>query len=145
MSYEDDLFEEMPKKEVFEKDLFEIKNSIIHDKGVFALKDIKSNCNFYLIPMDNVSKTSAPSFARICTNTFVNDPVVLNYVNHSCNPNSEIVLEQSRVVLHSKRKILKGEEITVDYCVTEEKNTLKECKCNSSNCRRFFYITEEQL
>ena len=142
MSYEENLFEEKPK-EVFETNLFEIKNSKINGEGVFALKDIKPNHNFYLIPMDKVSKVPAPYFARICSNTFVNDPVVLNYVNHSCDPNSEIIVEQNRVVLRSKRKIVAGEEITVDYCVTEEKNTLKECNCKSLNCKRFFYITEE--
>lgn len=143
MSYEDGLFKDSsPKDDFLEKDSFEIKKSSINGKGVFVLKDISANKRFYLIPMDKISKTPVHNFARLYTNTFVNDPIILNFVNHSCDPNSEIVLNQRGAFLLSKRKILAGEEITLDYCATEEKNTLIECKCKSNNCRNFFYITE---
>lgn len=141
MAYEEGLFEDLPKKEVFEDDLLEVKNSKIHGKGVFALRDINANKKFYLIPMENISNTPKPSFAKLYLNVFVNDPLVLNFVNHSCDPNSEIVLEQNRSVLRSKRKILAGEEITLDYCATEEQNILKECNCGLDKCRRYFYTT----
>jgi len=141
MSYEEGLFNESPKEDLIEENLLQIKDSLIHGKGVFTLKEIKNNRIFYLVPMNDLRKTPSPSFARLSNNYFVNDPIVLNYVNHSCDPNSELVLGQKGAFLRSKRVILKGEEITLDYCVTEEKNTLIECKCKSINCRNFFYIT----
>ncbi len=141
MSYEEGLFENIPKKEVFEDDLLEVRVSKINGKGVFALRDINASKRFYLIPMTDVVNTPRPSLAKLYENVFVNDPKVLNFVNHSCDPNSEIVLEQNRAVLCSKRKILAGEEITVDYCATEEQNNLKECNCGSDKCRRYFYTT----
>jgi hypothetical protein len=141
MSYEDGLFKEVVKEDLIEENLLQIKSSPINGKGIFTLKEIKYNRLFYSIPMNDLRKTPSPSFARLSNNFFVNDPIVLNYVNHSCNPNSEIVLNQKGAFLQSKRVILKDEEITVDYCATEEKNTLIECKCGATNCRNFFYIT----
>ncbi len=141
MSYEDGLFKEVVKEELIEENLLQIRSSPINGKGIFTLKEIKHNRLFYSIPMNDLRKTPSSSFARLSNNFFVNDPIVLNYVNHSCNPNSEIVLNQKGAFLQSKRVILKDEEITVDYCINEEKNTLIECKCGAINCRNFFYIT----
>ena len=82
-----------------------------------------------------------PKAARIAPNKFVLDEKVLNYVNHSCEANSEIVFEPQRVVLRAKREILVGEEITLDYTATEEKNNLVPCTCGSVKCRNFFFIS----
>src|SRR5712691_739990 len=37
------------------------------------------------------------------------------YINHSCDPNSYLVVSRSRVFLHALREIIPGEEITTDY------------------------------
>jgi len=133
--------ESLISKDLLKETLLKVAPSKIHGKGVFALHEIHSVKYFYSIPMDDLRKIPAPLFAKISNNTFVNDPKILNFVNHSCDPNSELVLDQKGAFLRSKRKILAGEEITIDYCATEEKNTLIECKCGSTNCRNFFYIT----
>ena len=70
---------------------------------------------------------------------FVCDPKILNWVNHSCNPNSKIELFPP--LLQSIREILPNEEITVDYNKTELPNKKVKCNCGEKNCRGYFYIT----
>ena len=133
--------ESLISKDLLKEDILKVAQSTIHGKGVFALKEIHINKYFYSIPMNDLRNSPAPSLAKISINTFINDPIILNFVNHSCDPNSELVLDQKGAFLRSKRKILAGEEITIDYCATEEKTNLIECKCKSTNCRNFFYIS----
>lgn len=54
------------------------------------------------------------------------------YVNHSCNPNCGI---KGRTILVAMRSIKKGEEITFDYAMTEERCFGWQCLCGSKNCR----------
>lgn len=69
------------------------------------------------------------------------------WINHSCNPNCEAVLEEdeddpkaSRVFIHAMRAIKQGQELTYDYGITlAERHTprLKKiwaCRCGSRNC-----------
>lgn len=56
-----------------------------------------------------------------------------DYINHSCNPNCGIN-GSARVV--SMKKILKGEEVTFDYCMTEASPLFNlKCLCRSEVCR----------
>ena len=131
-----------PKVDDFLKKEFLIKSkSQVHGTGIFTKIAIPHNEVFYLIPLNNLSSLSNPPALRIPTGNFVFDDSVLNYVNHSCEANSEIVLEQQRVVLRAKRAIAPGEEITIDYTVTEEKKNLVPCDCKSQKCRSFFFTS----
>jgi len=131
-----------PKVDDFLKKNFLSKaKSLIHGIGIFTTLAIPSNEFFYLVPLADLRLVPTPRAARIATNKFVFDEKVLNYVNHSCEANSEIVLEQQRVVLRAKRAISEGEEITLDYCDTEERNTLVPCTCGSKKCRNYFFIS----
>lgn len=61
------------------------------------------------------------------------------FANHSCNPNCELVEDHSDpeiVHIVALRKIEKGEEITVNYCIRTDKDDLVPCRCRSKNCRR---------
>jgi SET domain-containing protein len=141
--YEEGLFEDEAKTfneyKFLDKVLLEVKKSQIHGKGVFALQEIHADKFFYSVPMDDLHKTPAPSLARISKNAFVNDPKVLNFVNHSCDPNCELVINQKGVFLRSIKLITKGGEITLDYTLIEEQNELVQCDCKSQNCRHFFF------
>jgi len=56
------------------------------------------------------------------------------YLNHSCNPNSGI---RDKVIIVAMRDIERGEEITLDYSITEADRTGKlKCKCGDQNCRK---------
>jgi SET domain-containing protein len=55
------------------------------------------------------------------------------YVNHSCEPNSYLVISEGRVFLHALREIIPGEEITIDY-LYELKLDETECRCRMATC-----------
>lgn len=66
---------------------------------------------------------------------------VARWINHSCDPNCEAVVEKGRVFIYSLRDIKKGEELVYDYWfVLDEPHTKKmkalyPCRCGSKNCR----------
>jgi len=119
----------------------EKQKSPIPGVGIFTKIKISQNKVFYNVPLNDVRSIPAPHCAKITRGKFVFDPKILNWVNHSCEANSEIVLQEQSVVLRAKRIIQAGEEITLDYCETEEKNNLVSCACNSTKCRNYFYTT----
>jgi hypothetical protein len=130
------------KKDFLTKqDFLKKGKSLINGIGIFTSIVIPANELFYLIPLNDIRLVPTMRAARIATNKFVFDEKVLNYINHSCNANSEIVLEQQRVLLRAKRDICVGEEITLDYTMNEEKNNLILCNCGEKKCRNFFFTT----
>jgi hypothetical protein len=59
-----------------------------------------------------------------------------DYVNHSCDPNTGIRLEDGRIILFALRTIKSGEEITFDYATTQEGGFwTMNCCCESPACR----------
>ncbi len=59
-----------------------------------------------------------------------------DFVNHSCDPNSGLVITNTRVELVAIRDIKSGEEITWDYSTTMYGDDWKmNCQCNSVYCR----------
>ncbi len=63
------------------------------------------------------------------------------YINHSCGPNCEAVMEDGRIFIEAIRNIQPGTELTYDYSYEHEGELtaeLKEfyfCRCGSDNCR----------
>lgn len=63
------------------------------------------------------------------------------FINHSCNPNCESLVEDGRVFIKATRKISSGEELTYDYHLERERLTASEarrrypCHCGSAGCR----------
>lgn len=115
---------------------FLIKKSKIHENGVFASQDIKAGTCFYEIPMDITSKRPKPDWARI-GDKYVGDDKLLNFLNHSCDPNAEIVLTP-KPCLKAISDIKKDEEITCDYNKTEINGKRYSCNCQNKKCRGYF-------
>jgi hypothetical protein len=116
-----------------------VKSSDIHNKGVFAAKDFDKGelvlkWNPRIITKEEI-KNLPESEKKFTSNYKPGEYLLQNkperYVNHSCNPNTEVV-NNCDIALKS---IKKGEEITSDYC----KDGIVfpfECKCGSKNCRK---------
>ncbi|HEY0303451.1 MAG TPA: SET domain-containing protein-lysine N-methyltransferase [Longimicrobiales bacterium] len=66
---------------------------------------------------------------------------IARWINHSCDPNCEALVEKGRVFIYALRDIKKGEELVYDYWfVLDEPHTRKmkaiyPCRCGSKNCR----------
>ena len=59
-----------------------------------------------------------------------------DFINHSCNPNSGLHINNNQVALIAIKDIKKDEEITWDYSTTMfDDNWIMKCACDSANCR----------
>ena len=56
------------------------------------------------------------------------------FINHSCNPNLQARILKGHILYFSKRRIRKGEELTVDYHFSPDEEIVP-CSCGASNCR----------
>jgi uncharacterized protein len=55
-------------------------------------------------------------------------------INHSCDPNLYSCILQRHILYMSKRVILPGEELTLDYRFSDEVDKVR-CRCGSEKCR----------
>jgi len=146
----------MPRKIVARK-------SAIHGNGVFALAPIAKGER--VIEYKGRRRTheqvdTGDSGGVETGHTFLftlNDDYVIDanfegnsarWINHSCEPNCEAVLEEhegkdprkDRVFIEAKRAIKPGEELTYDYGITlDEPHTARlkkiwACRCGSKKC-----------
>ena len=63
------------------------------------------------------------------------------FINHSCAPNCEAVIEDGRVFIDALRTIMPGEELVYDYAYEREADAgpeaeaLYPCHCGAKACR----------
>ena len=55
------------------------------------------------------------------------------HINHSCDPNVGV---QGQIVFVVMRDIVAGEELTIDYAMTDDEDYEMECNCGAVLCRR---------
>ena len=137
--------------------LIEARDSAIHGKGVYAIKPIKKGTRIIEYIGERISHAEADrryerkgaddghTFLFIASNRTVIDATGggndARYINHSCNPNCETVIEQSRVFVECIRNIKPGEELGYDYQLTwdstddPEDLALYNCRCGAKRCR----------
>ena len=63
------------------------------------------------------------------------------YINHSCEPNLRACIVREHILYISKRKIARGEELTVDYRFSRDIERVQ-CKCGSEKCRGTINLLE---
>jgi uncharacterized protein len=56
------------------------------------------------------------------------------YINHCCDPNVYACIVKGHILYMSKRVILPGEELTVDYHFSPKVETVP-CRCGAAACR----------
>ena len=66
---------------------------------------------------------------------------ISRFINHSCDPNCEVILDDGRPFVESIRIIQAGEELAYDYNLTRSPDDPPEiaevfgCRCGAANCR----------
>ena len=65
------------------------------------------------------------------------------FVNHSCAPNCDAILDEGRIWLVASRDITAGEELTFNYGFGLEDYREYPCHCGSANC--VGYIVAEEF
>ncbi|MGA2602067.1 MAG: SET domain-containing protein-lysine N-methyltransferase [Bryobacteraceae bacterium] len=119
--------------------------SKIHRWGVYADEDIPANRKVIEYTGERISRRETKIRAgRKLNYIFTLDSYWsldgsvngsgAEFINHCCNPNLESRIVKGHILYYSKRPIIKGEELTIDYHFGADEETVK-CKCGAHNCR----------
>ena len=129
--------------------LYKIKKSNIDNKGLYAIKNIKSgklviNYKGKLVTKKEVEKNPKFDNDKAIYLFNVNNRYDLDgdfeyndarLINHSCNPNCEVIGKGTKLWISSIRDIKKNEELSYDYGFGFDENYKDfPCKCRSSDC-----------
>ena len=136
---------------------FEIRVSPVQGLGAFATRSIAAGSRLVeyagerLTPAD--ADTRYPDVADERHHTFlfaIDDEVVIDaavhgnearFINHSCDPNCDAVIDGGRIWIETIRDVAPGEELAYDYAyVLEERHSPAAkrrfpCHCGASRCR----------
>ena len=122
-----------------------IKKSNIHGRGTFATTSIRSGTRIVEYIGEIVSATESDYRAAKEPHTWLfdledgyfidgNKNMPGPCVNHSCDPNCETEIIDSRVFIRSSRAIKTSEELTYDYRF-EPDAEIWPCNCGANKCR----------
>ncbi|WP_082845566.1 SET domain-containing protein [Paraburkholderia caribensis] len=136
---------------------FSVRTSSIHGKGVFATTTITRGeliCEYKGTRVQwDVAMSHAPRDPRHPDHTFFFDTgegYVIDggeggnsarWINHSCNPNCVPELDRGRIFIRACRRIVAGEELSIDYALVGDEKMSKEfrnryaCRCGARRCR----------
>ena len=132
--------------------LYKIKKSNIDNKGLVAAKDIKKGTKVIEYKGKLISKKESednPKFdnsKRIYLfeiNKRYDLDGDFNYntarlINHSCNPNCEVLGSGLKIWVYAMKNIKKGDELSYDYGFSFDEDYKQfPCRCGSSNCVGF--------
>jgi SET domain-containing protein len=137
---------------------FELRRSLIAGLGAFATRPIKKGTRIIEYTGERISNaeadrrydedkmTSHHTFLFTLNRQTVVDAAVggneARFINHSCAPNCEAVIEDGRrIYIEAIKDITVGEELVYDYQYerTDEHTATDErfyaCRCGAPNCR----------
>lgn len=134
-----------------------IKDTPKTGKGVFADRFFKKGETIFVFGGDFFKHNELPKpyneiddhYMQIDKDLYIGPSGSYDdFFNHSCDPNSGIVINGKNVKLIAIKDIEQGEEIAWDYSTTmDEGDWEMECKCGSQNCRGkirdFKYLPDE--
>jgi SET domain-containing protein len=139
------------------KPLITVQRSSVHGSGVFAARPIRKGTRIIEYTGERVTHAQADSryedkdekdnhtFLFIVDRKTVIDAGVdgndARFINHSCDPNCESVIEGRRVFIEAIRNIAAGEELAYDYQIQRDADDPADideiftCRCGSNACR----------
>jgi uncharacterized protein len=137
--------------------MMRVRRSRVHGRGVFAVRRIRKGTRIIEYLGDRVSHRQADvryehkDISDNHTFLFIVDRSVVidggsngndaRFINHSCDPNSESLIDDRRVFIEAIRTIQPGEEITYDYQIGRDRtdppnvDDIFACRCGAGECR----------
>ena len=137
--------------------LYVVRRSRIHGNGVYAARRIRKGTRIVEYLGDRISHAQADAryeakgqddghtFLFVAGDNVVIDAGVggneARFINHSCDPNCETVIEDERVFIEAIRTIRPGEELGYQYGLTWESTDDPDelanyaCRCGAAKCR----------
>jgi SET domain-containing protein len=136
---------------------FEIRKSSIQGRGAFAQRRIRAGQRIieytgeHITPDEGDRRYEETGMGRHHTFLFtLDDDTVIDgkrggnesrYINHSCDPNCEAIIEGPHIFIYAKKNIQPGAELTYDYQYerrpdhTKEDEEFYKCLCGTAKCR----------
>lgn len=136
---------------------FEIRSSSIQGRGAFATRRIRKGTRLIEYVGERISHAEADrrydddtmrrhhTFLFTLNNRTVLDAAVdgneARFINHSCDPNCEAVIDGSHIYIESIKTIQPGAELVYDYQyerapdADESDEARYPCRCGSPKCR----------
>jgi hypothetical protein len=137
--------------------MMRVRRSRVHGRGVFAVRRIRKGTRIIEYLGDRVSHRQADvryehkDISDNHTFLFIVDRSVVidggsngndaRFINHSCDANSESLIDDRRVFIEAIRTIRPGEEITYDYQIGRDRtdppniDDIFACRCGAGECR----------
>jgi hypothetical protein len=137
--------------------LYVVRRSRIHGNGVYAARRIRKGTRIVEYLGDRITHEQADAryaakgqddghtFLFVASDRVVIDAGVggndARFINHSCDPNCETVIENERVFIEAIRTIQPGEELGYEYGLTWETTDDPDelanyaCRCGAAKCR----------
>jgi uncharacterized protein len=137
--------------------MMRVRRSRVHGRGVFAVRSIRRGTRIIEYLGDRVSHRQADvryehkDISDNHTFLFIVDRSVVidggsngndaRFINHSCDPNSESLIDDRRVFIEAIRTIRPGDEITYDYQIGRDRtdppniDDIFACRCGAGECR----------
>ncbi|MCB1227864.1 MAG: SET domain-containing protein-lysine N-methyltransferase [Verrucomicrobiales bacterium] len=153
----------MAKKDDPSAPLYEIRNSSIHARGIFAAQDLRKGQAVMQYIGERITKEESErrSIALIEKAQTTGEGAVYIFalndewdidgaeigndaklINHSCDPNCEALIEDDEIWIYALRKIRKGEELSYNYGFDLETWEDHPCQCGSKRCVGFIVAEE---
>jgi hypothetical protein len=136
---------------------FEIRSSPIQGRGAFATRRIRKGTRLIEYVGERISHAEADrrydddtmkrhhTFLFTLNNRTVIDAGVngneARFINHSCDPNCEAVIDSGHIYIETIRTIQPGQELVYDYQyerapdADESDEARYPCRCGAPNCR----------
>jgi SET domain-containing protein len=137
--------------------LFEIRPSPIHGLGAFAIRQIPAGTRLIEYAGERLTPAEAdaryPEVPGVEHHTClfaIDDDIVIDaavggndarFINHSCAPNCDAVIDDARIWIETIRGVAVGEELAYDYAfILDERHTPAAkrrypCTCGAATCR----------
>jgi hypothetical protein len=136
---------------------FELRQSPIQGKGAFATRRIRKGTRIIEYTGERITQDEADkryddeAMGRHHTFLFTLDEKTVidaavdgneaRFINHSCDPNCQALIEGDQIFIYALKDISPGEELVYDYAyeraegMDEESEELYVCRCGAKNCR----------
>ncbi len=125
----------------------EKRASGIHGRGLFAREPIGTDeivivKGGYVLTedqRDDISLALGPAEIQITEDLFIGPTTRaereggMMHLNHSCDPNLGL---QGQIVFVAMREIAVGEELNIDYAMTDDEPYEMVCECGADTCRQ---------
>ena len=139
------------------QEFFVVRPSRMHGLGAFAIRPIPAGTRLIEYAGARITPAEAderypdePGVAHLTYLFAIDDDIVLDasvdgnaarFINHSCDPNCDAVVEDGSIWIETIRGVAPGEELAYDYAfVLPERHTPAAkrrypCRCGAANCR----------